>query len=246
MAVLRFLLILLLLLNALALAAWQGWLGQGGVRGEPERVTNQLNPERIELLAPDTLAAARVPTEAPPAPAAPAVVAQAAPVASPVVEAPPAPTVPPAPPACVAFAGLDDTLAQDLLADAAAQTSFEARDISTTDVTSWWVHIPSLGSKAAADRRAAALRGQGVTDLFVVTENGANPFAISLGLFKSAESAAEQRRRLQVKGVRGIEIQERGQASHRVEVRGPADQLTVWASDWSTRAPDASRLDCRP
>jgi len=46
---LRLLLIVLLLLNLLALAAGMGWLGSSLPRGEPERLTNQVDPERIQL-----------------------------------------------------------------------------------------------------------------------------------------------------------------------------------------------------
>lgn len=58
MSVLRPLLIVLLLLNLLALATGQGWLGTAGRQGEPERLTNQISPERIVLLAADPVAAA--------------------------------------------------------------------------------------------------------------------------------------------------------------------------------------------
>lgn len=51
MTTLRFLLILLLVLNALAFAAVQGWLGSAAPRGEPQRLASQLNPERIRLAA---------------------------------------------------------------------------------------------------------------------------------------------------------------------------------------------------
>ncbi|HRP25216.1 SPOR domain-containing protein [Thauera sp.] len=49
MTTLRLLLILFLVLNALAFAAIQGWLGGGVPTGEPERIANQLNPEHIRL-----------------------------------------------------------------------------------------------------------------------------------------------------------------------------------------------------
>lgn len=49
MTTLRFLLILLLMLNALAFAALRGWLGQTPAAGEPERVAAQLHPDRIRL-----------------------------------------------------------------------------------------------------------------------------------------------------------------------------------------------------
>ncbi len=66
MTTLRFLFILLLALNALAFAAIQGWLGTSAPQGERERISNQLNPERVQLIGADK------PTPAAPAAAAPA------------------------------------------------------------------------------------------------------------------------------------------------------------------------------
>lgn len=54
MPVTRFLLILLVLLNLLALAVGQGWLGESVPRGEPERLTNQINPQAISIRQADT------------------------------------------------------------------------------------------------------------------------------------------------------------------------------------------------
>lgn len=68
----RFLFILLLALNALAFAAIQGWLGTAPPQGERERISNQLNPERVRLIAADK------PTTAP-APAPPAAPARVEP-----------------------------------------------------------------------------------------------------------------------------------------------------------------------
>ncbi len=77
MTTLRFLFILLLALNALAFAAIQGWLGTSAPQGERERISNQLNPERVQLIgadkptpaAPAVAAPARVPAEPSTAPA---------------------------------------------------------------------------------------------------------------------------------------------------------------------------------
>jgi hypothetical protein len=49
MTILRFLLILLLILNALAFAAIGGWLGGEPATGEAARIATQLHPERIRL-----------------------------------------------------------------------------------------------------------------------------------------------------------------------------------------------------
>lgn len=82
----RFLIILLLVLNALAFAAISGWLGEAPGGGEPGRIAAQLDPERIrlarELAAGSGLSATPVaPTPAlpvpAPAPAEPELVASA-------------------------------------------------------------------------------------------------------------------------------------------------------------------------
>jgi hypothetical protein len=46
---LRLLIILLLVLNALAFAAMRGWLGSPPTIGEPDRIASQLDPQRIRL-----------------------------------------------------------------------------------------------------------------------------------------------------------------------------------------------------
>lgn len=267
MAFMRFLIILLLLINLLVLAAWRGWLGEGQDAAEPQRLTNQLHPERITLLdgseppppkpAPVSEVAAPVMPEAPaldPAPPASEtepVIATDSPVESTASVATeetsaPAPEVAPAPMACVVFEEVGDEQAALLMGDALAQAGLQVKDDPSTEVTSWWVHIPSQGSREAADRKVAELRGLGVKDLFAIGERGARPFTVSLGLFKSAESAAEQRRRLEKKGVTGMAIEERGNTTHRIEVRGPDEQLAGWASEWSGRLEGARKAECQP
>lgn len=265
MAFMRFLIILLLLINGLVLAAWQGWLGEGQSPAEPQRLTNQLNPERIRLLDGTEPDPAPVVTAPPAPPVEPAVTAPSndtEPAASPALPAPqdpaatateapapepdPRPEPAPAPLACIAFEGVGDEQAALLMGDALAQDGLKTRDEPTTEVTSWWVHIPSQGSREGADRKVAELRGQGVKDLFAIGERGARPFTVSLGLFKSAESAAEQRRRLEKKGVTGIAIEERGNTTHRIEVSGPDELLAGWASEWTGRLEGATKAECRP
>lgn len=117
MPVTRFLLILLILLNLLALAATRGWLGESVQRGEPERLTNQINPQAITL---------RPAEERPPAPAVtpPTIPLQPVPeplpaeVALPPAEPPSAPSHPVAETPAVAV----------LVEDAAPETSMPAID----------------------------------------------------------------------------------------------------------------------
>jgi len=49
MSMQRIVLIILVALNAIAFAGIEGWLGRSGQHSEPERLSNQLNPERIRL-----------------------------------------------------------------------------------------------------------------------------------------------------------------------------------------------------
>ena len=78
MTILRFLTLLLLVLNALAFAAINGWLGGGSPAGEAGRLASQLHPERIRL-ANETGATGLAPVAAEPAalPAATAFVSDA-------------------------------------------------------------------------------------------------------------------------------------------------------------------------
>lgn len=236
MASLRVAVLVLVLANLLALAIWKGWLGGGVSHGEPERLSNQLNPEKIHLV-PDLpppaerAAAARVPAAPAPVPAP--------------VPAPAAPEV--APPACVAFGGLSSEQAAQLSARITkAGAGFKLAESRVGAPSSWWVHVASQGSKEAAERKAAELRGLGVEELFIVQDAGANQYAISLGLFKSEVSAKRHLAMLRDKGVRSAQIATRGSGAVRIEVRGPSDSLASLASDLSEHLSGASRLECAP
>ena len=240
MAQLRVIVIALMFANLLALAIWKGWLGGGAYPGEPERLSNQLNPERMRLVAvrpvPAPVAAASVPPVAPAVPELPS-----PPVApAPVVENP-------APPGCVAFSGLTTPQRDELGARiASAGPGFKLTESRTGAVTSWWVHVPPQGSKEAAERKAAELRKLGVNDLFIVNDPGPAQFAISLGLYKNETQANRLLESLREKGVRSAQVAGRGATALRVEVRGPSDGLATLASDLSERLRGANRLECNP
>jgi hypothetical protein len=56
------------------------------------------------------------------------------------------------------------------------------------NTSAFWVYLPSLPSKAAAERRVAELRTLGLKDFFILAD-GAQRHAISLGVFKTEDSA---------------------------------------------------------
>lgn len=248
---LRLFVIVLLVLNGMAALGLSGWLGSPGRQGEPERLTNQLYPERIERMS---LPLAQVRPQLHPQgdgaalPAQDSSGAQADSAAEPrEAEAPePAPVHTPAPPACVAFAGLAPDQARSLLAAVQKNPGVKARDVASEVPQSWWVNLPPQGSKEAAEIRVGEIRGQGVTDLFIVQEAGPNQYGISLGLFKVEGQAQRQLELLRAKGVKGVRVTPRTSLSHRVELRGPADQLPELASEWASRFRGVSRLGCQP
>jgi len=228
MASLRLVVIALLLANFLALAIWKGWLGGGASHGEPERLSNQLNSDKIRLV------------DATPAPRPAPWVAEA-----PTPEIPPAP-VEAAPPACVAFSGLSAEQSAELSARIArAGSGFRLAESRGGAPSSWWVHIPSQGTKESAERKAAELRRLGVMDLFIVQDAGPSQYAISLGLFRNEAAAARQLGMLRDRGVRSAQVATRGGAL-RIEVRGPSDRLASLASDLSEPLQGVSRLECAP
>ncbi len=244
MAPLRIVVIVLIFANLLALAIWKGWLGGGPSHGEPERLSNQLNPDKIRLMAEAPQPVAK-PLVVPPSPVDATTVEEK-------IEAPaPVPPVPApeavAPQACVVFAGLSTDQARELSARIAKSgTGFTLTESRSEAPSSWWVHVPSPGSKEASDKKAAELRRLGIDDLFIMQEPGPNQFAISLGLYKNEQAATRHLEALKDKGVRSAQIVTRGAGSVRLEVKGPSDSLTTLASDLSERLRGVSRLECAP
>lgn len=235
MASLRVFVIVLLFANLLALSLWKGWLGGELHHGEPERLSNQLNPDGIRLVGEEPRPPVRrAPAGPPPAP-----------VVESKVEDVPAPDAV-APQACVIFSGLSADQIRELSARIAkAGSGFKLSEGRSDVPSSWWVHVPSLGSKDAAEKKAAELRKLGVADLFIMQEAGPAQFAISLGLYKSEVAAGRQLEALKEKGVRGAQVLARGGAS-RLEVRGPSDSLATVVSDLSERLRGVNRLECTP
>ena len=250
MAQLRVIVIALVFANLLALTVWKGWIGGGAYPGEPERLSNQLSPERMRLVAEVRPA---VPAPVAVAPAAPVLVTPAASDTPPQGETSPQPAAPApvpetsAPPGCVAFGGVSAAQLDEIKARiAGAGPGFKLTESRSGAISSWWVHVPTLGSKEAAERKAAEIRKLGVDDLFIVQDPGPAQFAISLGLYKNEAQANRLLDSLREKGVRSAQVAGRGASVLRVELRGPSDSLATLASDLSERLRGANRLECSP
>lgn len=162
-----------LVLANLVFFAWQaGYLGSPEApKGEGERLNQQLQPEKIRILAPDE---AKKLAEAAKARVASCVEWGTFPQ-------------PEADQAVVALAALN------------LGSRLSARKVEET--AGWWVFMPPQGNKANADKKVDELKRLGVADFFIVQDEGPNKFAISLGVFRTEEAARNYLASLTTKGV---------------------------------------------
>ena len=150
-------------------------------RGEPQRLAEQIQPDKIKLLTPQQVAAL-----------GPAKVAALADVC---VEWGP-------------FSEVDRAKALGELEPLGLGRLLTQKRVETS--TAFWAYLPPFPSKAAADRRATELRSAGVRDLYVV-DGGPQRYAISLGVFRTAEAANVHVADLVKQGVTGARVGERAQ-----------------------------------
>jgi len=202
MKLLRPAFLLLILANLLFYIWAQGYLGPRDDGREPLRLVQQLVPEKLRLVAAE----------------------------KPVAQNPPQP-VAVLPEACRVISGLD--LVEATRIEKAETEKVESKGLNFVvkpgeSAQSYWVHIPSLGSAQAAEKKADELRRRGLVDFSIMPEGSPSKFAISLGLFKNAELANGYLQSLAKRGVKSAKIQAREEpsAQAQLEVRGPVDLLS--------------------
>ncbi|MEF3063846.1 SPOR domain-containing protein [Pandoraea apista] len=81
----------------------------------------------------------------------------------------------------------------------------------------YWVHLSPVPNKAAADKQVAQLRSAGVTEYFLLNDDGSN-LVVSLGLFNDRERAVRLMAAAQKKGVTP-QLSERPNAKSRIIYR---------------------------
>lgn len=206
---LKFIFWSLLAINAVLFAYGRGLLGnvKTGER-EPARLARQLNTGQLQLLS-AAAAGKNAAAQAAAAPAAPA----------------PAPDAPEAGAlvACTQvgnFAAAEarrfDKLIEPL---GLAARQLEQEEIQSQEITSHMVMIPPLGSKEAADKKAAELKEQGVSNYFIMNDTTPTKWAISLGVFKSEAAAQTLLAALRKQGVTGAKIAGRSTSAPRTVYR---------------------------
>lgn len=170
----------LLLLNGVLFAMHRGhldsWLPE--VR-EPARMAAQLNADKIKL------------------------VSASAALTAPVATAAKAEIV-----ACIEIGNFDEAEARRFETRIASLPfgGDKAARRNVPETVRHIVYIPPLGGKDGADKKVAELRKLGIKDFFVIQDNSALRWGISLGIFKSEEAANAHLDGLGQKGVRSARL----------------------------------------
>lgn len=197
---------LLLTVNAVLFALGRGYLGDFHADAhEPERLKRQLNSEKMTLVPASAAAAAVSGGDG----AASAPDGTSAPAAA---KAPPKPAPKPELFACTEIGNFALADARRFEAAVNALDLGERqsrRNVPGQDISSYLVHIPPLGGKEAADRKASELKQLGVSDLFVMSDNTPMRWAISLGVFKQEAGAQNLLAALTKQGVHSARVSPR-------------------------------------
>jgi hypothetical protein len=181
---------LILLLANLGFFAWWRY-GAPSEAADPAPLARQIEPEKLKVVATKDLP--------PPSPPKPAAAIKAEPP-------PPPPASPPVALKCLewgSFTLADASNAEKTLEPLALGTRLAQR--RTEETAGWWVFIPAQkvpNQRQAALRKAAELRNLGIEDYFIVQEEGQHRWALSLGVFRTEESARARLAVLRAQGVR--------------------------------------------
>ncbi|MDL2354915.1 MAG: SPOR domain-containing protein [Pseudomonadota bacterium] len=220
----------LLCINGVLFAYSQGLLGHiAGNEREPARMHNQLNPAKLRLV--------------------PAPVAGAAALAEP----PPTTPVPVPVPltVCIEVGNFGPAEARRFEARLAPLALGERLSRQTvvpaTEATSHIVYIPPQGSKEGAERKAGELKNLGVTSYFIMSDNSAMKWGISLGVFKSEAAAQALLASLAKQGVHSARLAARGAQDGKQAFRFRAIDAATRASiaDIGAAFPALATRDCK-
>ncbi len=217
----RLLFVLLLIANALFFVLVQGYAGRYLPDGrEPERLSQQIAPERIRVLTPDAAAKA-----APSAAAAPAVKLIA----------------------CVevgGFTGDEVKRVEGQLDGLGIANRVAVR--KTEEQASFMVYLPPFPNRAAADSAAAELRRIGVNDFYIIQDNSPLKLGISLGVFRTEDAAKAELTTLAQQGVRNAKSGPRATTVARnfYQVRNVDPDLFAKLNDLRSQYPGEELHDC--
>ena len=99
---------------------------------------------------------------------------------------------------------------------------------SVTSDTAWWVNTGPMATRGAAERRAAELRAQAIDDLSVV-DYARGQFTISLGVYRTETAANARAEAMVARGVAGAHAEPRqpGVTQSMLVVRDPPQPVVA-------------------
>jgi len=216
-------LFLLLLLANVALYAWSRY----GVpeNAAPAPISRQIAPDKVKVIAPANLPAPAATVTKPPA---------AAPTAA-------------ATSSCLewgSFSVADAPRAEQALEPLGLGTRLAQR--RSEEPAAWWVFIPPQANRQLALRKAAELKQLGVEDYFVVQEEGAYRWALSLGVFRTEEAAQARLAALRDQGVRSARVGARDTVVPKVwlQVKGVDAPLQARLKEIARQVDGSELKDC--
>jgi len=150
-------------------------------------------------------------------------------------------------PACVEWGPIgpnDVARAEDAIAALQAGLKIESRQ--PEESAGWWVYIPPLASRQAANQRVAELRRLGIEDYFIIPDDVKFRNAISLGVFRSEEAANSRFESLQKRGARDAVLAQRDASARRVYLRLQmvTEPLRARIGELGTAFPGSEVRDC--
>lgn len=188
---------LFFVLANMAFFVWARYVAPADATVDTAPLGRQIDPQKLRILGPGEVPAAQ------PKPAA----------AAPVAAAPQGPALP-APPASPNAAAACMEWGSFTLADAPrAEKALEPLALGnrlgqrrTEELAGWWVFIAPQASRQLALRKGLELKGLGVEDYFVVSEEGPLRWSLSLGVFRNEDAARARLAALRAQGVRTAEV----------------------------------------
>jgi len=143
-----------------------------------------------------------------------------------------------------AFGVIDAARAQEALRPLSLGDKLSQR--VTEDAAGFWVYMPSQGSRLAASQKAAELKRLGVAEFFIVQEDPKFRFAISLGVFKTADAAKAFLEQVRAKGVRTAQMGPRDSQVQKIflQVRGVPDPVAAKLNELKQEFPGTEVKSC--
>lgn len=110
----------------------------------------------------------------------------------------------------------------------------------------YWVMIPPLPNRSAADRKMAELKKRDIASASLVLEAGSDQYAISLGVYLTESAANDYLRELAKRDVRSAKLQARENPLDKVflEMRGPVAPLLKQVAELLEGQVSAKVADC--